>query len=81
MSIALHTVGLLFWLTFWWKGVILFLTRKQRSEQMDKQQTLAALAIQILKTAELDDDSEQGMITVDPNLLFQFYVLARTKQA
>ena len=48
---------------------------------MDKQQTLAALAIQILKTAELDDDSEQGVITVDPNLLFQFYVLARTKQA
>ena len=81
MSIALHTVGLFFWLTFWWKGVILLLTVKQRSEQMDKQQTLAALAIQILKTAELDDDSEQGVITVDPDLLFQFYVLARTKQA
>ena len=81
MSIALLTLGLFFWLTFWWKGVILLLTVKQRSEQMDKQQTLAALAIQILKTAELDDDSEQGVITVDPDLLFQFYVLARTKQA
>ena len=38
------------------------------------------LAYKILKEAELDDDSEQGIITVDPNLLFQFYVLANTKE-
>jgi hypothetical protein len=67
-------------LTNWLKGVILFLTVKQKERTVDKQQTLAALAIEILKTAELDDDSEQGVITVDPNLLFQFYILARTKQ-
>lgn len=39
----------------------------------------AELAFKILKEAELDDDSEQGIITVDPNLLFQFYILANTK--
>lgn len=38
------------------------------------------LAFEILKTAELDDDAEQGVITVDPNLLFQFYILANTKE-
>ena len=38
------------------------------------------LAFEILKTAELDDDSEQGIITVDPNLLFQFYIMANTKE-
>lgn len=81
MSIALHVVGLFFWLTNWLFDSILLLTVKQKERKMNKQQTLAALAIQILKTAELDDDSEQGVITVDPNLLFQFYVLARTKQA
>lgn len=43
-------------------------------------QAQAALAIEILKTAELDDDSKNGYIRVDPNLLFQFYVLARTKE-
>lgn len=40
----------------------------------------AELAFQILKTAELDDDAEQGIITVDPNLLFQFFILANTKE-
>lgn len=40
----------------------------------------AELAFQILKEAELDDDSEQGVITVDPNLLFQFYIMANTKE-
>jgi hypothetical protein len=39
----------------------------------------AELAVEILKTAELDDDSEQGIIRVDPNLLFQFYVMNNTK--
>ena len=38
------------------------------------------LAYKILKEAELDDNSEQGVITVDPDLLFQFYVLANTKE-
>ena len=40
----------------------------------------AELAFQILKEAELDDNSEQGVITVDPNQLFQFYILANTKE-
>lgn len=39
----------------------------------------AELAVEILKTAELDDDSEQGYIRVDPDLLFQFYILNNTK--
>lgn len=38
------------------------------------------LAYKILKEAELDDSSEQGIITVDPDLLFQFYILANTKE-
>jgi hypothetical protein len=36
---------------------------------------LAALAREILDTAELDDDSEDGVITVNPDLLFQYYVM------
>lgn len=47
------------------------MTLKERAQE---------LAYQILKEAELDDDSEQGIITVDPDLLFQFYVLANTKE-
>jgi hypothetical protein len=39
----------------------------------------AELAVKILMEAELGDDSEQGVITVDPNLLFQFYILSKTK--
>ena len=39
----------------------------------------AELAVRILMEAQLDDDSEQGVITVDPNLLFQFYILSKTK--
>ena len=39
----------------------------------------AELAVEILRTAELDDDSEQGYIRVDPNQLFQFYILNNTK--
>lgn len=39
----------------------------------------AELAVRILIEAELDDDSEQGIITVDPDLLFQFYILNKTK--
>ena len=39
------------------------------------------LAFKILMEAELsDDDAEVGIITVDPNLLFQFYILANTKE-
>lgn len=38
------------------------------------------LAFEILMTADLSDDSEQGVITVDPNQLFQFYILANTKE-
>ena len=68
-------------MTFWTNGAILLLTVKQKESEMESRlQAQAALAIEILKSAELDDDSEQGVITVDPNLLFQFYVLARTKQ-
>ena len=40
---------------------------------------IAKLAVEILKTAEVDDDSEEGCIRVNPDLLFQFYVLANTK--
>lgn len=40
----------------------------------------AELAVDILRTAELDDDSEQGYIRVDPNWLFQFYMLINTKE-
>ena len=40
----------------------------------------AELAVEILKTAELDDDSEQGIIRVDPDLLFQFYIMINTKE-
>ena len=37
------------------------------------------LAYEILMTAELDDDdAEQGIIQVDPDLLFRFYLLANT---
>jgi hypothetical protein len=36
---------------------------------------LAALARKILDTAELDDASETGVITVDSNLLFQYYAM------
>ena len=43
-------------------------------------QQAAELAVDILRTAELDDDSEQGYIRVDPNQLFQFYVLINTKE-
>jgi hypothetical protein len=50
-----------------------------------KKQTLREkaqeLAFEILMTADLsDNDSEQGVITVDPNQLFQFYILANTKE-
>jgi hypothetical protein len=39
------------------------------------------LAFEILMTADLsDDDAEVGIITVDPNQLFQFYILANTKE-
>jgi hypothetical protein len=40
----------------------------------------AELAVEILNTADLDDDSEQGYIRVDPDLLFQFYILNKTKE-
>jgi hypothetical protein len=40
----------------------------------------AELAVEILRTAELDDDSEQGIIRVDPNQLFQFYIMINTKE-
>jgi hypothetical protein len=40
---------------------------------------IAKLAVEILKTAELDDDNEEGCIRVNPDLLFQFYVLINTK--
>lgn len=43
-------------------------------------QQAAELAVDILRTAELDDDSEQGYIRVDPNWLFQFYILINTKE-
>jgi hypothetical protein len=36
---------------------------------------LATLARKILDTAELDDASEAGVITVDSNLLFQYYAM------
>jgi hypothetical protein len=36
---------------------------------------LATLAREILDTAELDDASEDGVITVNPDLLFQYYVM------
>ena len=45
----------------------------------DLKSQAAELAVEILKTAELDDDSEQGIIRVDPDLLFQFYILSKTK--
>lgn len=68
-------------MTFWTNGAILLLTVKQREREMKTLKEQAAeLAFQILKEAELDDDSEQGVITVDPNLLFQFYILANTKE-
>lgn len=38
------------------------------------------LAYQILKEAELNDDSEQGYIRVNADQLFQFYVLSNTKE-
>ena len=36
---------------------------------------LATLAREILDTAELDDGSEDGVIAVNPDLLFQYYVM------
>jgi hypothetical protein len=36
---------------------------------------LAALAREILDTAELDEASEDGVITVNPDLLFQYSVM------
>ena len=39
------------------------------------------LAVEILMSADLDDEaSEQGIIQVDPDLLFRFYVLNNTKE-
>lgn len=39
------------------------------------------LAFEILMTADLsDDDAEVGIITVDPDQLFQFYIMANTKE-
>jgi len=38
-------------------------------------QELGELAIEILLGADLDDNSEDGDIRVDPNLLFRFYVM------
>jgi len=53
-------------------------------KQFDKttlKEQAQALAFEILMTADLsDDDSEQGIIQVDPNQLFQFYILANTKE-
>ena len=46
----------------------------------NKDKILAELAVKILAEAELDDDSEQGIITVDPDLLFQFYIIMNTKE-
>ena len=49
-----------------------------------KQYTLkekaAQIAVKILMEAELDDDSENGFIRVDPNLLFMFFTLNNTKE-
>jgi hypothetical protein len=38
------------------------------------------IAFKMLMEAELDDSSEQGYIRVNSDLLFQFYVLANTKE-
>lgn len=41
----------------------------------------AELAVEILMQAELTNDSEAyGDIRVDPDLLFQFYILNNTKE-
>lgn len=43
-------------------------------------ESVGKLAIQILMDAELDDDSENGFIRVNPDLLFRFYTMHNTVQ-
>jgi len=50
----------------------------ESAQPVDLRARAAELAIQILKNADMDDDSEQGYIRVDPNALFQFHVLMNT---
>jgi len=50
----------------------------ESAQPVDLRSRAAELAIQILKNADMDDDSEQGYIRVDPNALFQFHVLMNT---
>lgn len=50
----------------------------ESAQPVDLRARAAELAIQILKNADIDDDSEQGYIRVDPNALFQFHILMNT---
>ena len=36
---------------------------------------LGEMAIELILTADMDEETEQGYIRVDPNLLFQFLVV------
>jgi hypothetical protein len=41
------------------------------------EEELNALARLILDTATIEEDEEEGVITVDPDLLFRYYVLRK----
>lgn len=50
----------------------------ESAQPVDLRAQAAELAVQILKNADMDDDSEQGYIRVDPDALFKFHILMNT---